>query len=79
MLIEGLGFIGDRVNQKAANTHDMGCLSGTQHGVLQQRGSDSFSLSVAIDGQTAKDCHGNRVGHVAPDRSRRVGDRQRSR
>lgn len=79
MLIEGLGFVGYRVNQKASNTHDVGCLSGAQNCVLQQRGSDAFSLPVAIDGQTANHRYGKRMGHVAPDCSRRVNNYERSR
>jgi len=79
MFVKGLSLVGDRVNKKAANTHDVRRLSGAQHGVLQQRRSETFSLPVAIDSQSAKHRNRNRVRHIAPDCSRRIGDRERSR
>lgn len=60
------------MNQETANAENGGRLTGPQHRVLQQGDAETFALPTRIDSQTAKDCHGHGIGHVAADRTGRI-------
>ena len=64
------------MNKQAPNTHDVRGLGRAEHGILQQRSPKSLSLPVTVDREPAEDRHGDRVGHVAAQRSGSVCSRE---
>jgi hypothetical protein len=78
MLVKGFGLAGYRVHEKAANTHDGSGLRRAQRGILQERRTQALALPVAVDGKAAKNGHGDRIGHVSANRSRRIGEIERT-
>lgn len=78
-LVKGLRFIRDGVYQQTPNSHNLGSLGSSKHGILQQCRADSFALPASVYGQPAEDSHGNRIWHVPADFSRSIGQIERPR
>ena len=64
------------MGEQATYADDVGGLSGAQHGILQQGDAEPFAMPRQIHREPAEDGHGDRIRHVATNRSGRVVDSQ---
>lgn len=76
--IEGGGLSGYGVDQDASDSDRLGCVDHALGGVADERATKTLVLTCAIDRQSAKHRHRNRIGHIAPKPWRRRDNCHRS-